>query len=817
MVDQSHSPVYQLAFLDISQFVQEPLRTGVQRVLVKIIENMPRGCIMPFRVVDEKHVAILDPAIFDICVRYFYGQTPSARAQVAATQGLAHASSEEERLIKLIGSHPLAVLQAERFFNRAATIINLESFSQPERSRFYISCPPSARHKVFHFIHDFLLFEAPHVFPQLNWRYASDYVLLFEAYRNAGGYLVSTAEMVGKCAHYFNRPAADAHIVRFGGNTFTDKGELAGGQRAGRRHVVVLGTIEPRKYPLTVVQALDEIARHHPDVDCTVVGGWGWVEASTRAPIEEIFASGTVRHRTGLGDDELTSLMSSADVGVYVSSTEGFGLPVIEFGALGVPLVTNRAVPAASLVMGESVTVLDEVTPATLIAAIEQQLQAAHARVKYYPWTWADGASDVLAATPFAEIPTSTFRGIAGWQSSVQLVRLLRNKSLDWEALKQAVHDKVSDDPGLSFELFGPQAGEITTSVRQMVLESVSEIVSDNHHLVFWGDFIQIEPILAELARALAAENYLDGLSRAFITFLNRPIDGRAASEAMRINGLPSVFARIVDLIYSNEAAVALRDQIRIPLITVIRAIREVATAWLETHVDLFLINEKLGLSAPTLEEVLMAENFRKAEISKLELLIYFTDQRPLRGDAFDLFLEVVARLCRERGPLIGAPPVDTAVVEAEPSKSKPQGVESLPRSFMRPLSATSPAFSEGWYGIEYAGSNMFRWMGPKSAITNPEPARALREVKLDVQHVYGSHEPVIQATLGGKPADITMEEKEQGQGWILTLSAGADGVRAPQIRIESLISDSPANAEGSADNRVLSLCILGATLIYRD
>ena len=69
MVDQSHSPMYQLAFLDISQFVQEPLRTGVQRVLVKIIENMPRGCIMPFRVVDEKHVAILDPAIFDICVR----------------------------------------------------------------------------------------------------------------------------------------------------------------------------------------------------------------------------------------------------------------------------------------------------------------------------------------------------------------------------------------------------------------------------------------------------------------------------------------------------------------------------------------------------------------------------------------------------------------------------------------------------------------------------------------------------------------------------------------------------------------------------
>jgi glycosyltransferase involved in cell wall biosynthesis len=809
--------MYQLAFLDISQFVQEPLRTGVQRVLVKIIENMPRGCIMPFRVVDEKHVAILDPAIFDICVRYFYGQTPSTRAQVAAAQGLTHASSEEERLIKLIGNHPLAVLQAERFFDRAATIINLESFSQPERSRFYISCPPSARHKVFHFIHDFLLFEAPHVFPQLNWRYASDYVLLFEAYRNAGGYLVSTAEMAGKCAHYFSRPAADTHIVRFGGDTFTGEGGAAGGQHAGRRHVVVLGTIEPRKYPLTVVQALDEIARRHPDVDCTMAGGWGWVEAATRARIEEIFASGTVRHRTGLGDDELASLMSSADVGIYVSSTEGFGLPVIEFGALGIPLVTNRAVPAASLVMGESVSVLDEVTPATLIAAIERQLQTAHARVKYYPWTWADSASDVLAATPFAEIPTSAFRGIAGWQSCIQLVRLLRDKSLDWEALKKAVHDEVTSDSGLSFELFGPQAGEVTTSIRQVILESVSEVVSDNQHLVYWGDFIQIEPLLAELARALAAENYLDGLSRAFITFLNRPIDGRAASEAMGISGLPRVFSRIVDLIYSDEAAAALRDQIRIPLVAVIRAIREVAAAWLEPHVDLFLINEQLGLPAPSLEEVLMAENFRKSEISKLELLIYFADRRPLRGDAFDLFLEVVARLCRERGTLIGAPSIATAVEEAEPGKSKPQGVASLPRSFMRTLPAASAAFSDGWYAIEYAGSNIFRWMGSKSTIANPEPARALREVKLDVQHVYGSHEPVIQATLGGKPADINVEEKERGRGWILTLSAGADGIQTPQIGIESLVSDSPAIAEGSTDNRVLSLCVLGATLIYRD
>ena len=809
--------MYQLAFLDISQFVQEPLRTGVQRVLVKIIENMPRGCIMPFRVVDEKHVAILDPAIFDICVRYFYGQTPSARAHMAVAQGLTHASSEEERLIKLIGSRPLAVLQAERFFNRAATIINLESFSQPERSRFYISCPLSARHKVFHFIHDFLLFEAPHVFPQLNWRYASDYVLLFEAYRNAGGYLVSTAEMVGKCAHYFNRPAADAHIVRFGGDTFTGKSEAADGQHAGRRHVVVLGTIEPRKYPLTVVQALDEIARRHPDVDCTIVGGWGWVEGSTRAPIEEIFASGTVRHRTGLGDDELASLMSGADVGIYVSSTEGFGLPVIEFGALGVPLVTNRAVPAASLVMGEAVTVLDEVTPDTLIIAIERQLQVAHARVKYYPWSWADGANDVLAATPFVEMPTSAFRGITGWQSCIQLVRLLRDKSLEWEALKKAVDDKITDDSGLSFMLFGPHAGDVTTAIREVVLESVSEIVSDNQHLIYWGDFIQIEPLLAELARALAAENYLDGLSRAFITFLKRPIDGRAASEAMCISGLPRVFARIVDLIYSNEAAEALRDQTRLPLITVISAIREVTAAWLENHVDLFLINEKLGLAAPTLEEVLMAENFRKAQISKLEMLIYFADQRPLCGDAFDLFLEVVARLCRERGTLIGAPPAATAVVEAEPGKSKPQGMKSLPRSFMRPLSVASPAFSEGWYGIEYAGSNIFRWMGPKSTIVNPEPTRALREVKLDVQHVYGSHEPVIQATLGGKPSDLTVEEKDQGTGWVLTFSAGADGVQAPQIGIESLVSDSPATAEGSADNRVLSLCVLGATLIYRD
>ena len=81
----------------------------------KRCNTCPRDKIIPFKVIDEEHVGILDPAIFDMFVSYFHAQRPSSRAVLAGAQGKEISLTEEELQIKFVGNHPLAVLQAKRF------------------------------------------------------------------------------------------------------------------------------------------------------------------------------------------------------------------------------------------------------------------------------------------------------------------------------------------------------------------------------------------------------------------------------------------------------------------------------------------------------------------------------------------------------------------------------------------------------------------------------------------------------------------------------------------------------------------------------
>jgi hypothetical protein len=878
--------MYDLTFLDVSQFVLEPQRTGVQRVLAKAIEFLPRTRIMPFCVLDEHRVAILAPALFDLIPRYFQAQTPSARSRVAAAPGPHTPISTEELTIKLLAERPLAVLEAARFFARAKRILNLEAFSRSERSRFYISCGQLHRRKVFHFVHDFLLFEAPEVFPQLNWRYASDYVLLFEAYAAAGGLFVSTPDMARKVTEYFNRPLAEVKVVHFGG----DLHAAAFGTTAGdaeHRKLTVIGTIEPRKYPLVVAESLDRVARADPTLDCAMVGAWGWVEPDTRAAIEAVFARGRVRHLGNIGDAELTARMRASDLGIYVSSAEGFGLPVIEFAAAGIPLITNAAVPAAALLGGATCTVLDQVDEKTLTAAIDASLKRAHARKPYYDWTWKNCAAEIFDWDPHGDkAREGGDSSLEHWRATMAWVRELRVQILGWEELKREVRARLSRDKRLAPPAKSAGAGE---AALQLLVENISEIISDNLTRIFWADLLQIKPLLAELVRCLSAENYLDGISRAFILFLGREIDGRAASEAVRLRDTARAFARMVELVFSEEAAAALGEPRATALRAVVKDIEPIVAASLDEHLDLFRLTELLGLPAPNLADVLKAESLAASERDRLQLLLFLADRRALAGDSLDLFLEEVARATEEKRlehaairiqkhklngtqattaapATTGAPAIDGAqAMNGARSSNDAQGMngaqpmngaqtindapplngayaangadagtlplpaahtekasgsaspDSLPESPTREVPMHSDPYWTGWHSVECTGADPFRWMGKEGVIHNPSGARPVRGLVLDIRNVYGADEPMAACFMGNTATTVNVESGPNGKGWRLYFDADGDAVYIDSVRLQALMSDSPARAEGLPDGRELSLCVTGATFVYGD
>ncbi len=99
-------------------------------------------------------------------------------------------------------------------------------------------------------------------------------------------------------------------------------------------YVLTVGTVEPRKDIPTLVHAIDRVRATHPDLTLVVAGPRGWGEVSG---IDRPF----VRVIGTQSWSELDALYRRADAFCLASRYEGFGLPVVEAMARGVPTIAT--------------------------------------------------------------------------------------------------------------------------------------------------------------------------------------------------------------------------------------------------------------------------------------------------------------------------------------------------------------------------------------------------------------------------------------------------------------------------------------------
>ncbi len=128
------------------------------------------------------------------------------------------------------------------------------------------------------------------------------------------------------------------------------------------RFVLFVGTVEPRK---NLARLADAVAAVEPGLPLVVAGADGWGAADVEGS--------HVRFLGFVPDADLAALYGAADVFAYPSLQEGFGLPVAEAMAAGVPVVTSAG-GATAEVAGDAAVLVDPHSTESIAAGIRTAL-----------------------------------------------------------------------------------------------------------------------------------------------------------------------------------------------------------------------------------------------------------------------------------------------------------------------------------------------------------------------------------------------------------------------------------------------------------
>jgi glycosyltransferase involved in cell wall biosynthesis len=137
-----------------------------------------------------------------------------------------------------------------------------------------------------------------------------------------------------------------------------------------RPYVLFVGTIEPRKNIDMLLDAWQSL-RLRDDFDLLIAGPPGWSAEKTIARLRAGVPD--VKYLGYVPEDELPGLTAGATAFVYPSLYEGFGFPVAQAMAAGVPVITSNT-SCLPEIAGEGAVYIDPRSAGDLRAALENIL-----------------------------------------------------------------------------------------------------------------------------------------------------------------------------------------------------------------------------------------------------------------------------------------------------------------------------------------------------------------------------------------------------------------------------------------------------------
>ncbi len=207
-------------------------------------------------------------------------------------------------------------------------------------------------------IHDLAFHEYPQQFRYKDW-------LLLHTFSaqvaNEADAIIAVSEATKKDIKKYYGREKNVYVVHHGIDherfkKFSDSEKQEGLEKLQKKYpelkkpyILFVGQIQPRKNIVRLVEAF-EVLRSHPlqlplgqgeRLQLVIAGGHGWNNAEIYKRIETSSAKENILVTGAVPDELLPALYANAEVFVLPSLQEGFGIPLIEAAACGVPLVTS--------------------------------------------------------------------------------------------------------------------------------------------------------------------------------------------------------------------------------------------------------------------------------------------------------------------------------------------------------------------------------------------------------------------------------------------------------------------------------------------
>ena len=160
-----------------------------------------------------------------------------------------------------------------------------------------------------------------------------------------------------------------------------------------RPYLLCASTLHPHKNIERLVRVFGQLLTQRPEYQLVLAGMRGFQTAAVESTISELGLNQKVRITGWIPRLELYQLFQHAAAFVYPSTFEGFGLPVVEAMAAGVPLACSNVEPLRSLT-GNAAVHFSPTSEEEMLSAIQTVLDnpdhfaaAGRAQARQFTWT----------------------------------------------------------------------------------------------------------------------------------------------------------------------------------------------------------------------------------------------------------------------------------------------------------------------------------------------------------------------------------------------------------------------------------------------